>query len=149
MKINSLSTRAFRTLCLFCMLGLSLFTYVSANNIRIIGKPVLTNQDTAKNTVLIKFDIAWDNSWKTSKPENHDAAWIFVKCWDGERWNHVYLDKEDAVAGSVSAKDAVNKETVYYVSNRDGSITKQSMVLEPGYSFAWKKCPIFNKVILS
>lgn len=139
MKISSLSARAFRTLCLFCMLGLTLFTCVSANNIRIIGKPVLTDQDTVKNTILIKFDIAWDNSWKTSKPENHDAAWIFVKCWDGERWNHVYLEKEDAVPGSKAAKEAVNKDVVYYVSNRDGSVTDQKMVLDPGYSYAWKK----------
>ena len=138
MKINSLSTRAFRTLCLFCMLGLSLFTYVSANNIRIIGKPVLTNQDTIKNTILIKFDIAWDNSWKTTKPENHDAAWIFVKCWDGEAWNHVYLDSAGAVPGSTKAADAVNKNTEYYVSDREGKNTKQAMVLEPGYSMAWK-----------
>ncbi len=139
MKINSLSTRAFRTLCLFCMLGLSLFTYVSANNIRIIGKPVLANEDTLKKTIQIKFDIAWDNSWKTTKPENHDAAWIFVKCWDGEAWNHVYLDSAGAIPGSTKATDAVNKDATYYVSDREGKNTKQTMVLEPGYSMAWKQ----------
>ena len=139
MKINSLSTRAFRTLCLFCMLGLSLFTYVSANNIRIIGKPVLANNDTAKKTVQIRFDIAWDNSWKTTKPENHDAAWIFVKCWDGEAWNHVYLDSIGYVPGTTKTAEAVNKGTEYYVSDREGKNTKQEMVLEPGYSMAWKK----------
>lgn len=113
--------------------------YVYSNNIRIIGKPVLENQDTVKNTILIRFDIAWDNSWKTTKPDNHDAAWIFVKCWDGEAWNHVYLEKDGAVAGSTSAADAVNKGTTYYVSDREGKVTNQKMELSPGYSYAWKQ----------
>lgn len=113
--------------------------YVYSNNIRIIGKPVLEDQDTAKNTVLIRFDIAWDNSWRTTKPDNHDAAWIFVKCWDGEAWNHVYLEKDGAVAGSTVAADAVNKGTTYYVSDREGKVTNQTMELSPGYSYAWKQ----------
>lgn len=139
MKISSLSMRALRALSLVCIVGLSLFAHVSANNIRIIGKPILDKQDTTKKTILIKFDIAWDNSWRTTKPDNHDAAWIFVKCWDGEAWNHVYLDKDGTVAGSTTAADAVNKGTAYYVSDREGKNTKQKMVLEPGYSYAWKQ----------
>lgn len=138
MKSSSLLGHAFRMAFLCAIVGM-FSGLANANNIRIIGKPILKEQDTVKHTVLIKFDIAWDNSWKTSKPENHDAAWIFVKCWDGESWNHVYLEKDDVVAGSTAAADAVNKGTAYYVSNRDGSETKQKMVLEPGYSYAWKK----------
>lgn len=110
-----------------------------ANNIRIIGKPELKDQDTLKHTVLIRFDIAWDNSWRTSKPANHDAAWIFVKCWDGESWNHVYLEKDGAVAGSTKASDAVNKGVTYSVTDREKKVTNMTMVLEPGYSYAWKQ----------
>lgn len=125
---------------LFSCVLISIFCGVaSANNIRIIGKPIITDQDTIKNTVLIKFDIAWDNSWFTSKPANYDAAWIFVKCWDGESWNHVYLEKDDAVAGSTVAKDAVNKGVDYSVTDREGKLKTMNMVLEPGYSYAWKK----------
>lgn len=138
MKSNSFLRYAFRVL-FSCVLITMFWGVASANNIRIIGKPILTDQDTIKNTVLIKFDIAWDNSWKTSKPANHDAAWIFVKCWDGESWNHVYLDKDGAVAGNKTTGGAVNKGVTYSVTNRDGSVKTMDMKLEPGYSYAWKK----------
>ena len=137
MKSNNLLRRVFRTVFVCVFVGM-LSGLAKANNIRIIGKPIITDQDTVKNTVLIKFDIAWDNSWKTSKPENHDAAWIFVKCWDGEAWNHVYLEKEGAVPGSTNAADAVNKGTAYSVTDREGKVKNMAMVLEPGYSYAWK-----------
>lgn len=122
-----------------CMLFCGISMEANANNIRIIGKPVLGDKDEASKKVPIRFDIAWDNSWKTSKPNNHDAAWIFVKCWDGESWNHVYLEKEGAVAGSKDKTKAVNSKVTYYVSDREGKVTNQDMVLEPGYSNAWKK----------
>lgn len=130
-----------RTLLLLFVAGMLFPAALQANNVRIIGTPKLDQQDTAKNTIQIKFDIAWDNSWKTTKPENNDAVWIFVKCWDGETWNHVYLEdtKGSYVAGSSSASDAVNKGLTYYVSDREGKNTKQPMELKPGYSYAWKK----------
>lgn len=142
MKSNSLLRYALRVL-FSCVLITMFWGVASANNIRIIGKPIITDQDTVKNTVLIKFDLAWDNSWKTSKPANHDAAWIFVKCWDGESWNHVYLEDNKVdnsfKAGSTVASDAVNKGVVYSVTDREGKIKTMPMVLEPGYSYAWKQ----------
>lgn len=138
MKSNNLVGRVLRAVFLCAMAGL-LSGWANANNIRIIGKPELKDQDTLKNTVLIKFDIAWDNSWKTSKPANHDAAWIFVKCWDGESWNHVYLEKDGTVPGSKNAADAVNKGTVYSVTDREGKVKNMDMLLDPGYSYAWKQ----------
>ena len=127
-------------LCAFAVCG------AFANNIRIIGIPTVTDQDTIKNTVHINFDIAWANSWRTSKPDNYDAAWIFVKCWDGEAWNHVYLmdTKGSYRAGSKTAADAVNygKDNYmeYKVTSRDGTTDlKMDMVLEPGYSMAYKQ----------
>ena len=44
---------------------------VFANNIRIIGLPVLEGQNEKTHTIKIKFDLAWDNSWRTSKPNNY------------------------------------------------------------------------------
>lgn len=118
---------------------------VQANNIRIVGKPVLADKDSANGTVNIKFDIAWDNSWMTSKPDNHDAAWIFVKCWDGESWQHVYLEESGWVAGKKKTGDGVNKDLAYYVSDREGKKTDLDMTLVPGYSLAWKKWHIDPK----
>lgn len=133
-----------KLLLLLTLLG-ACVSGVMANNIRIIGLPVLEGQNEKEHSIKIKFDLAWDNSWRTSKPNNYDAAWIFVKCWDGESWNHVYLEKDSAIAGSTKATDAVNKDTKYYVSSRDGSKTTQAMTLEPGYSVAWKKWQVDPK----
>lgn len=119
------------------------FQFSVANNIRIIGKPDLVSNDTAKKTVLIKFDLAWDNSWRLSKPNNYDAAWVFVKCWDGESWNHVYPDSTDYSYGNKKG-GGVNKGVSYYVSDREGKDTLQDMVMTPGYSQAyllWKTDP--------
>lgn len=128
-----------RLLICFGLLGfLLLGQYAFSNNIRIIGTPILDKKDSVNGTVLIKFDLAWDNSWKTSRPNNHDAAWIFVKCWDGESWNHVYLEKDGWVAG-VKKDGAVTKGTEYYVSDRAGKVTDMDMTMSPGYSYAWKK----------
>ncbi|NND35076.1 MAG: hypothetical protein HKN76_20995, partial [Saprospiraceae bacterium] len=65
---------------LLCALSVDLvFSVVSANNIR-VSNVILTNQDVVNNTYQIQFDVAWDNSWRTSNLEsNYDAAWIFVK----------------------------------------------------------------------
>ena len=141
MKSSNLLGRVFRTFFLCALVGM-LSGLANANNVRILGKPKLI-QDTAEHHAVIKFDIAWDNSWKSTKPDNNDAVWIFVKCWDGETWNHVYLkDTVANIAGSVDPKDAAcygdkSLYQEYYVSNRDASNTKMAMQLIPGFSLAY------------
>lgn len=113
-----------------------------ANNIRILGDPVLKNRDTATQSVQIHFDVAWDHSWRTQRPNNWDAAWIFIKCWDGGNWNHVYL--VDTVgswrAGSTSYYESVNPDgTEYYVASREGDKTQMPMTMEPGYSQGYRR----------
>lgn len=143
MKSSNLMGRMLRGLFVCALVGM-LSGLANANNIRILGKPKLV-QDTNMHHAIITFDIAWDNSWKTTKPENHDAAWIFVKCWNGEAWNHVYL--KDTVANKPGSKiptdAACYGDTTcyekYYVSNRDASNTTMDMMLEPGFSMAWPK----------
>ena len=110
---------------LLCPVGLM------ANNIRIIGTPEVKKKDDSK-TAAINFTLAWDNSWKTSKPANWDAAWIYVKCWDGDQWNHVYLEEKGHTAGNSDLPE-------YRVTNRDGSGKKMPMTYECGKSVVWKK----------
>jgi formylglycine-generating enzyme required for sulfatase activity len=61
-----------------------------ANNLSVsmvsIGD-VSLNQATAK----VRFDISWDNSWRTDI--NYDAAWVFIKYSTnaGTSWNHATL----------------------------------------------------------
>lgn len=116
---------------LFLPLGLK------ANNIRILGTPTVVKNEKDKRLAYINFDLAWDNSWRSSKPANWDAAWIFVKCWDGDQWNHVYLkDTSGHVAGNRS-------DDRYLVRNRpiygDKRVKNCPMMIELGKSKVYRK----------
>jgi formylglycine-generating enzyme required for sulfatase activity len=57
-----------------------------ANNIQITNVSVVS----ANNT--IKFDISWDNGWRSGTLNNWDAAWVFFKYKDiSGNWQHIYL----------------------------------------------------------
>ena len=47
-----------------------------ANNIQ-VANTTLTNN--TGSTVLVQFDISWENSWRGGGVANWDAAWVFVK----------------------------------------------------------------------
>lgn len=72
-----------------------------ANNIQVsnIG---LVGQDIGQGTVLVQFDVGWENSWRISAgPANWDAAWVFVKYRrNGGAWEHATLNYVDGTAGS-------------------------------------------------
>ena len=74
---------------------LLLFTINSliANNIS-VSNISLTGQNVQNHYTLIKFDIQWDNSWRTSSgPGNWDAAWVFAKFRvNSGQWLHAFLN---------------------------------------------------------
>ena len=50
-----------------------------ANNLS-VSNVSLTGLNTGSQFIMVKFDISWENSWRTSSaPNNWDAAWVFVK----------------------------------------------------------------------
>lgn len=52
---------------------------IFANNVK-IEDVRLKNQNITTNVKDIRFDISWDNSWRTSaSPYNWDACWVFAK----------------------------------------------------------------------
>ncbi|MFC1704447.1 SUMF1/EgtB/PvdO family nonheme iron enzyme [Candidatus Omnitrophota bacterium] len=60
-----------------------------ANNLN-ISNVSLKNQNASAGTILVEFDISWNNSWRNAI--NHDAAWVFVKYKDSDGdWNHATL----------------------------------------------------------
>jgi len=93
---------------IFLLLFLLSFSIFS-NNIRIIDEVYLTNKNTSAgvnnpaNYQFIKFNIAWDNSWRNdiagtgnAAPYNFDAAWIFAKYRvNGGEWHHVTISQID------------------------------------------------------
>jgi formylglycine-generating enzyme required for sulfatase activity len=71
--------------------------------------PVCANNIRVTNTSLspagrVKFDISWENSWRTnSPPSNWDAAWVFVKFYDADSgyWRHAHLGNDHSVPSGV------------------------------------------------
>ena len=65
---------------------------VNANNIAVTNVS-FSDQVAALHYCNVKFDLSWDNSWRTaSVPNNWDAAWIFVKYRvSGGVWHHAKL----------------------------------------------------------
>ncbi len=68
---------------------------LSANNIRVSNVSTL-QQSTLEQTVLVAFDISWDNSWRND--HNWDAAWVFVKyrAPGSNNWQHATLSNDIA-----------------------------------------------------
>lgn len=67
---------------------------VSANNIQVANVSI-ADQNTTSHSSIVKFDVAWENSWRTSNNEsNYDGAWIFVKFRkkSSSLWQHATLN---------------------------------------------------------
>ena len=53
---------------------------IAVSNASIVGQNTTAGVNNAANFSLVKFDLSWENSWRTSTgPSNWDAAWVFVK----------------------------------------------------------------------
>jgi formylglycine-generating enzyme required for sulfatase activity len=116
---------------------LALATMLSANNIT-VSNLSLTGQNTTSDYTLVKFDISWDNSWRTSSaPNNWDAAWVFVKYKvSGGIWNHATLHASGhtAPAGSTitPSSDGIGA-FIYRSSDGTGTFNKTGVQLRWNY----------------
>lgn len=65
---------------LFVLFILSLSApFVKANNVT-TANIAIVGQNTTSHFSMVKFDIAWENSWRTVTNEsNYDGCWVFVK----------------------------------------------------------------------
>ena len=76
----------------FALLFLSIGLY--ANGVA-VSNVLLSGQNTTSHYSLINFDVAWNNSWRTSSgPSNWDAVWVFAKFRKktGTVWNHATIN---------------------------------------------------------
>jgi len=104
---------------------LILATTMQANNIA-VSNVSLTAQNTTDNYTFVRFDISWENSWRTSSaPNNWDAAWVFVKYRLGSgEWQHATLGTTGHVAPSGSTITTVADNTgVFFYRDADGTGT--------------------------
>ena len=82
-----------RWLYFFCLL---IPSALAANNIQ-VSNINLVNQDLGQQTISVRFDLTWENSWRVSGgPGNWDAAWVFLKYrTSGGPWQHVNVNYVD------------------------------------------------------
>lgn len=115
MKLKSLFTAL---VCLFSGMA----TY--ANNIQ-VSNVSLTGWNSASDYTMVKFNLNWENSWRTSSaPSNWDAAWVFVKYRvNGGEWNHARLNNNghQAATGSVVEVGLVDPSTSFNASTNPGA----------------------------
>lgn len=81
------------------------FSYHARGNDLRLTNVGLVNQNTTDGHVQVRFDIAWDNSWRlpvTLSPANWDAAWVFVKFKVG------FVNPNFTVASAASAATVLN-----------------------------------------
>lgn len=86
-------TRTHHPAALACIL---LAGALHANNIQ-LSSPSLVDHNSAEGRVDVRFNITWQNSWRTSSaPNNWDAAWVFIKYKDARTglWQHARLHED-------------------------------------------------------
>ncbi|MBK6755577.1 MAG: hypothetical protein IPG69_18795 [Flavobacteriales bacterium] len=72
------------------LVGLLASPALRANNIQ-VSPPTLENN--TGTTVMLQFDVSWENSWRGGPVANWDAAWIFAKVrMSSGLWQHVQLE---------------------------------------------------------
>lgn len=122
-----------------------------ANDI-VVSNVSLKARNTVFQTVMVQFDINWNNSWRTSSsPGNWDAAWVFVKFRiDNGAWQHAYLHNSGHNTGTGTAatitpgflntSNAFNATTnpamgifLYRSGNGSGTFSQTSMQLRWNY----------------
>jgi len=84
------------------LIALTTIGSISANNIAVSNSSI-TNQNTAGDYTHVKFDVSWENSWRTSTLEsNWDAAYVFVKYRipPMNTWYHATLNYVDGTAAN-------------------------------------------------
>ena len=101
---------------------------VFANNIT-VSNAVISNQNIINHSSLINFNVAWDNSWRTSTNENnYDGAWIFVKYRKNGTtdWRHCTINvtgNTAATGGTITVPTDGKGAYIYRSANGIGNIS--------------------------
>jgi hypothetical protein len=114
------------------------------------GQNVTAGANNALNFTLVRFNMAWSNSWRVSTgPTNWDAAWVFVKyrveggtgCTPGG-WQHATLSAtnsnhsittDNGTPGSFSTTPDGKGVYIYRAGNGTGAINWQQILLRWNY----------------
>jgi formylglycine-generating enzyme required for sulfatase activity len=82
---------------------------IAVSNVSTTGQNTNAGTNNSANYTMVKFDVSWENSWRTSSgPSNWDAAWVFVKFMVGV---------SDPTYPNVTLTTATNTVTLPNVTN--------------------------------
>jgi len=93
-----------------------------ANNI-LVSNISLTGRNIGAQTVLVQFNLNWQNSWRTSAaPFNWDAAWVFVKYKVGNGdWKHATLATTGHTIPSGATSTQTDATGIFIYRSADGT----------------------------
>jgi len=116
------SNTPIRTLLLSSLLCIA--SSLFANNIS-VSNISLTGRNIGAQTVLVQFNLNWQNSWRTSAaPFNWDAAWVFVKYKVGNGvWKHATLASSGHTIPSGATSTQTDATGIFIYRSADGTGT--------------------------
>ncbi len=109
-----------------------------SNNIQ-LSNTSLTGQVLANQTVQVKFDLSWENGWRTSTtvPLNWDAAWVFIKYKVvGGEWHHAKLSTSGYTGPTTCTIDMADDSTgafIYLSEDGSGNVSFNNLELQWAY----------------
>ena len=113
------------------------FSFSAKANYMLIQNVTKVGNNPTNKTILIQFDISWQNSWRDSI--NWDAAWVFIKFKDANGlWQHARLNLGGYVNGAGTSNTIkVGSDSVGAFVYRDvlgsGNFNATSMQLQWNY----------------
>ena len=120
-------------------LALTFFTLATFSNNIQLSNASLTGQVLANQTVQVKFDLSWDNAWRTSTtvPLNWDAAWVFIKYRVGSgEWHHAKINPAGYVEPPICTIDVASDSTgafIYTSAVGNGSLSFPDVEVQWNY----------------
>jgi formylglycine-generating enzyme required for sulfatase activity len=108
---------------LFIILFIAAFAVTKANNIQVTNVSVVPANST------IKFDVSWDNGWRSNVLNNWDAAWVFIKYKDHtNEWINLTLNTTGNTIPSGFSSNAFFNGVYLYRSTAGSGTTTISNV---------------------
>jgi len=110
---------------------ISFSNFCWANNV-IIDSVTLEDRDSGANSVVVEFNVSWDNSWRDET--NHDALWVFIKICEatclasnGEGWEHGDL-KSSGLNPADTAPGSNEDLDIFVPSDKVGAFLRRKAV---------------------
>ncbi len=111
-----------KTLFIICGLLMFINPFNSFSNNISVSNISLENLNSVNQTVIIQFDLNWENSWRiNSGPSNWDAAWIFVKFRSNNgSWSHARINTSSPGASGATIQVTTDEVGAMLYRDSDG-----------------------------